>query len=166
MSTIRDRARDFWDRISPRERRLVVIGAIVAPITLALWLGFAIHNSLDAMEQRNDKTRKTHNKHTDKQTRGQTHAAADDITATMGVEPLSLDTYLNNAAKTAKFDLKETLSPHQPVTKNGFVTNSSSVTIDKKTLNEIKDFLGAIETATRAVAITRLELRRDFRGKD
>jgi hypothetical protein len=166
MSTIRDRARDFWDRISPRERRLVVIGAIVAPITLALWLGFAIHDGLDAMEQRNVKARKALNVLADMRARGQTHAAADDITATMGVEPLSLDTYLNNAAKKAKFDLKETISPHQPVTKNGFVTNSSSVTIDKKTINEIKDFLGAIETDSRAVAITHLELRRDFRDKD
>lgn len=166
MSTIRDRARDFWDRISPRERRLVVIGAIVAPITLALWLGFAIHDGLDAMDQRNVKARKALNVLADMRARGQTHNAGDDVTATMGTEPLSLDTYLNNAAKKAKFDLKETISPHQAVTKNGFVTSSSSVTIDKKTINEIKDFLGAIETDSRAVAITHLELRRDFRDKD
>jgi Type II secretion system (T2SS), protein M len=166
MSTIRDRARDFWDRISPRERRLVVIGVIVAPITLALWLGFAIHDGLDAMEQRNNKARKALVVLEDMRARGQSHSAADDITATMGVEPLSLDTYLNNAAKKAKFELKETISPHQAVAKNGFVTNSSSVTIDKKSINEIKDFLSAIETDSRAVAITHLELRRDFRDKD
>ncbi|MEO8553232.1 MAG: hypothetical protein ABI678_24835, partial [Kofleriaceae bacterium] len=128
MSTIRDRARDFWDRISPRERRLVVIGVIVAPITLALWLGFAIHDGLDAMEQRNNKTRKALVVVEDMRARGQTHAAGDDVIATMGTEPLSLDTYLTNAAKKAHFDMKSTITPHQPVTKNGFVTNTSSVT--------------------------------------
>ena len=166
MSTIRDRARDFWDRISPRERRLVVIGAIVAPITLALWLGFAIHDGLDAMEQRNNKTRKALVVVEDMRARGQTHTAGDDTIATMGVEPLSLDTYLTNAAKKAHFDMKSTITPHQPVTKNGFVTNTSSVTIDKMSIAEVKDFLQAIETDSKAVAITHLELRRDFRDKD
>jgi hypothetical protein len=165
MSTIRDRARDFWDRISPRERRLVVLGAIVAPITLALWLGFAIHDGLDAMEARNMKARKALNVLADMRARGQTHAAADD-TAAIPSEPLSLDTYLNNAAKKAKFELKSTISPHQAVSKNGFVTNSSSLSLDHMSIGELKDFFGAIETDSRAVAITHLELRRDFRDKD
>src|ERR1043165_6387649 len=39
MSTIQEHARDFWDRISPRERGLVVIAAIAAPITIVIWLG-------------------------------------------------------------------------------------------------------------------------------
>jgi hypothetical protein len=165
MSNIRDRARDFWDRISPRERRLVVIGAIVAPITLALWLGFAIHDGLDAMEARNMKARKALNVLADMRARGQTHAAADD-TAAIPTEPLSLDTYLNNAAKKAKFELKSTISPHQAVSKNGFVTNSSSLSLDHMSIEELKDFFSAIETDSRAVAITHLELRRDFRDKD
>ncbi|MEO6773783.1 MAG: type II secretion system protein GspM [Kofleriaceae bacterium] len=166
MSTIQDKARDFWDRISPRERRLVVIGAIIAPITLALWLGFAIHDGLDAMEHRNNDARKALNVLADMRARGQTHTAADDIAATMGTEPLSLDTYLNNAAKKARFELKSTITPHQQVEKNGFVTNSSSVTLDHMTIDELKDFFSAVETDSRAVAITHLELRRDFRDKD
>ena len=164
MSTIRDRARDFWDRISPRERRLVVIGVIVAPITLALWLGFAIHDGLDAMEARNMKARKALNVLADMRARGQTHSTADDVA--IPAEPLSLDTYLNNAAKKAKFELKSTISPHQAVTKNGFVTNSSSLSLDHMSIGELKDFFAAIETDSRAVAITHLELRRDFRDKD
>ncbi len=166
MSTIRDKARDFWDRISPRERRLVVIGAIVGPITLALWLGFAIHDGLDAMEARNNKTRKALAVVEDMRAKGQTHATVDDVVATMGTEPLSLDTYLTNAAKKAKFELKSTITPHTPTTKNGFVTTSSSLSLDKLSINEMKDFLTAVETDSKAVQITHLELRRDFRDKD
>ena len=128
MSTISDKTRDFWDRISPRERRLVVIGAIVLPITLALWLGFAIHDGLDAMEARNNDTRKALNIIADMRARGQTHTSSDDVVATMGTEPLSLDTYLTNAAKKAKFELKSTITPHNQQNKNGFVTTSSSTT--------------------------------------
>ncbi len=166
MSTIRDKAHDFWARISPRERRLVVIGAIVGPITLALWLGLAIHDGLDAMEARNVKTRKALVVVEDMRAKGQTHTSVDDVVATMGTEPLSLDTYLTNAAKKAKFELKSTITPHTPVAKNGFVTTSSSLSLDKLSINEMKDFLSAVETDSKAVQITHLELRRDFRDKD
>jgi hypothetical protein len=166
MSTIRDTARNFWDRISPRERRLVVIGMIVAPITLALWLGFAIHDGLDSMEARNNRTRKALAVIGDMRARGQ-HVTTDDVVATMGSEPLSLDTYLTNAAKKAKFELKGQITPHNPgPPKNGFVTTSSSVTIDKLTIQELKDFLTAVETDSKAVAVTKLEVHRDFRDKD
>src|SRR5882672_6188788 len=106
MSTASDKARDFWDRISPRERRLVVIAAIAAPITIAIWLGLAIHDGLGAMEARNDKARKALSVLADLRARGLNQAPTDDVIATMGVEPLSLDTYLTNAAKKAKFELK------------------------------------------------------------
>ena len=61
MSAITDKARDFWDRISPRERRLVVIAAIAAPLTLAIWLGLAIHDGLgrDGGAQRPTRARRS-----------------------------------------------------------------------------------------------------------
>jgi hypothetical protein len=170
MATITDRARDFWDRISPRERRLVVVAAIALPIVIAIWLGLAIHDGLDAMEARNAHTRKALVALADLRARGQTHEPVDNVVATMGVEPLSLDTYLNNAAKKAQFELKSVITPHTPQTRNGFVTNSSSLTLDKLTIQQLKDFLqqieGGNEAASKVVAITRLELRRNFRDKD
>jgi hypothetical protein len=166
MAAISDKARDFWDRISPRERRLVVIGAIAAPLTLAIWLGLAIHDGLGAMEARNDKARKALNVLADLRVRGQASAPSDDVVATMGPEPLSLDTYLTNAAKKAKFELKRTITPHQPQTKNGFVTNTSTLSLDKLTIQQLKDYLMEIETGSKTVAVTHLDLRRDFRDKD
>ncbi|MDB4959261.1 MAG: hypothetical protein JWO36_6830 [Myxococcales bacterium] len=165
MSAITERARDFWDRISPRERRLVVIGAIAAPIVLAIWLGLAIHDGLDAMEHQNDRARKALDVLVDLRARGQTHEQVDDVVQTMGTEPLSLDTYLDKAAQKAKFPLKST-TPHPPQTRNGFVTNSVSASLDNLTITQLKDFLMEVETGSRVVAVTRLELRRDFRDKD
>jgi type II secretory pathway component PulM len=166
MSAITDKASDFWARISPRERRLVVIAAIAVPLTIAIWLGLAIHDGLDAMAARNTKTRKALDALADLRARGQTHEQVDDVTATMGTEPLSLDTYLTNAAKKAKFELKSTITPRQPVSRNGFVTNTSTLTLDNLTIEQLRDFLQDIETTSKVVAITHIDLRRDFREKD
>jgi hypothetical protein len=163
MAAITDKARDFWDRISPRERRLVVIGTIAAPITLAVWLGLAIHDGLLAMEARNDKARKALAVLADMRVRGQTHEEVDDAVAKMGTEPLPLNSYLDKAAQKAKFTLKGT-SPHPAVTKNGFVTTSVSLSQDKLTIEELRAFLS--ETASKTVAVTHLDLHKDFRDKD
>ena len=164
MSAITDKARDFWDRISPRERRLVLIAAIAVPITLAVWLGLSIRDGLVAMEQRNDQTRKALAVLADLRARGDTHEKQDDVVSMMGTEPLSLPTYLDNAAKKANFTLKST-TPHPPLTRNGFVTNSASVSLDDLTIDQLKTFLMEVEMGSKVVAVTHIDLRRDFRDK-
>jgi len=167
MSTLSDKARDFWDRISPRERRLVVLAAIAAPITIAIWLGLAIHDGLGAMETRNERTRKALSVVEDMKARGQTgQAGGDDVVKTMGTEPLSLDTYLANAAKKAKYELKGSINPRTPQTRGGFVTNTSTLSLDKISIEQFKDFLMAVEQDSKVVAVTHLDIRKDFREKD
>ncbi len=162
--TISERVRDFWDRISPRERRLVVLAAVALPLTIMVWLGLSIHDGLANMEARNEKTRKALVVLEDLKARGPSQPA-DDVVATMGVDPLSLDTYLTNAAQKAGFTLKGT-TPRNPVVRNGFVTNSVSCQISDLTIDEFKKFLQDVETSSKVVVITRLDIRRDFKSKD
>lgn len=164
MSNVSERARDFWDRISPRERRLVVIAAIAVPLTIIAWLGLSIHDGLTNMEARNEKTRKALIVLEDLKARGPS-TPTDDVVATMGVEPLSLDTYLTNAAQKAGFTLKGT-TPRNAVTRNGFVTNSVSCQISDLTIDQFKKFLQEVETGSKVVAVTRLDIRRDFKAKE
>lgn len=166
MSALTDKAADFWARISPRERRLVVIALVAVPLTIAIWLGLAIRDGLDNMATRTNKTRKALAALADMRARGQTHEQVDDVVATMGTEPLSLDTYLSNAAKKAKFELKSTITPRQPVSRNGFVTNTSTLSIENLTIDQLRDFLQDIESGSKVVAVTHLDMRRDFRDKD
>jgi hypothetical protein len=165
MSAISDKARDFWNRISPRERRLVVIAAISAPIVLAIWLGLEIRDGLATMEARNAKMRKALVVLADLRVRGDQGKSEDDVVSMMTTEPISLDTYLDDAAKKAQFTLKGT-TPHPAVTRNGFVTNSVSCTLDDLSIDQLKSFLTEVETGSRVVAITHIDLRRDFRNKD
>ena len=164
MSAISDKARDFWDGISPRERRLVILAAIAVPITLAIWLGLSIRDGLVDMEKRNDTTRKALNVLADLRARGETRAKVDDAVAMMGTEPLSLPTYLDNAAKKANFTLKST-TPHPAKIQNGFVTNSVSCSLDDLTIEQLKTFLMEVEMGSKVVAVTKIDMRRDFRDK-
>jgi type II secretory pathway component PulM len=165
MSAISDKARDFWDRISPRERRLVALLGIAAPITLAIWLGLSIRDGLLEMEARNARARKALTVLADLRARGETHQKVDDAVAMMGTEPLSLPTYLDNAAKKANFTLKST-TPHPAVTRNGFVTNSVSAKLDDLSIEQLKTFLTEVESGSKVVAITDLDLSRDFRNRE
>jgi hypothetical protein len=168
MSTLadraRDRARDFWDRISPRERTLVVIAAICAPITIALWLGLTIRDGLHAMEDRNDETRRALAVIQGLKQRGETPGSEPDPLRDLPAEPISLDTYLDNAAKKAGFTLKGT-TPRTPVTKGEFVTASVQLSVDDLEIDKLRAFLQEIETANKYVVVSTLEAARDRRER-
>jgi type II secretory pathway component PulM len=165
MSAISERARDFWDRISPRERGLVAIAAVAVPLTIVIWLGLAIGDGLANMEARNERTRKALSVLADLKARGP-RQPTDDLVAGMPVEPLALETYLTNAATSAGFQLKGT-TPRTPVPRNGFVTNSVTLNINDLTLDQLKRFLQEIETKSKYVAVTHLDItRREYKGKD
>jgi hypothetical protein len=165
MSAVSERARDFWDRISPRERGLVVLLAVAAPITIAIWLGLAIGDGLARMEAHNDKLRKALVVVADLKIRGP-QQPTDDLVASMPAEPLGLETYLSNAATTAGVPLKG-VSPRPPVTRNGFITTTVSLRLSDVTIEQLKKFLQDVETKSRYVAVTKLDLKRqDFKGKD
>ncbi|HEY4179801.1 MAG TPA: hypothetical protein VGM90_23325 [Kofleriaceae bacterium] len=165
MSTVSDRARNFWDRISPRERRMVVVLGACTPLILAIWLGLNIHDGLVAKEANNDQMRKAIVVLADLKVRGVDSTPGDDVVATMGTEPLRLNTYLDDAAKKAGFTLKGTQT-RTPVTRNGFVTTSVGITVSDLTIDELGKFLQEIETASKVVLVTRIDLRRDFKDQE
>jgi hypothetical protein len=165
MSAMSERAGEFWDRISPRERGLVVLAAVTVPLTIVIWLGLAIGDGLSSMEARNDKMRKALVVLSDLKVRGP-RKPVDDLTAGMPSEPISLETYLTNAATAAGFVLKGT-TPRNPITRNGFVTSSVTFTLSDLTIEQLKKFLQEVETKSKYVATTRLEItRRDYKSKD
>lgn len=163
---IAERARDFWERISPRERRLVAILAVAAPLTIAVWLGLSIRDGLSDMDARNDKQRRAIDTVVDLRQRGVAADKGDDTVAKMGTELLGLETYLEKAAQKAGFTFKGAITPNgsaQP--RNGFVTRSVKVDFEV-TIEQLKTFLQEVETGSKYVAVTHLDLRRDFKDKE
>jgi hypothetical protein len=91
---------------------------------------------------------------------------ADDLLAGMPVEPLSLETYLANAASTAGFVLKAT-TPRTPIARNGFTTSSVSFNASDLTVDQLKKFLEEIETKSRYVVVTHLDVSRpSYKAKE
>jgi len=157
-----DRARDFWDRISPRERKLVLLAGVAMPITVAIWLALAIHDGLDAMERRNDRTRQALDVVAELKARGP--IKPDEAQVPIPNDPIPLETYINNAATAAGFTIKNT-SPRPALTKNGFVTSSVSFQLEDLEIEKLKAFLQEVETKQKVVFVTHLDVKRDFKDK-
>ncbi|HEU0032928.1 MAG TPA: type II secretion system protein GspM [Kofleriaceae bacterium] len=160
---ITDRARDFWDRISPRERKLVIIAGIAAPLIVAIWLGLSIRDGLNSMEERNDKTRHALEIVEDLKLRGN-HEPTEDA-PTIPNEPLGLETYVSNAAKKTGLTFKGPIDSRPKVVRNGFVTTTISCALDDVTTDQLKAFLQDVESGSKVVAVTHLDIKRDFRDK-
>src|SRR5262249_41101996 len=163
---ISEKARDFWERISPRERRLVVILAVAAPLTIAVWLGLSIRDGLVDLEKHNARLRQAIDTVVDLRQRGITADKADDTVEKMGTEPLHLETYLEKAVQKAGHTFKGPVTPTGHVNRNGFVTNSVRVDLDDITIEQLKTFLQEVETGSKYVAVTHVDARRDFKSKD
>jgi hypothetical protein len=155
-----DRARDFWDRISPRERKLVVFFAIALPIAGALWLGLSIRDGLVSMEARNEQHREALD------ILGKLKAAGGPTNEDPGIKipdvPLSLQSYVSKALQKNGLTNKGSID-QRSVTKNGIVTTTVSCAVEDISTDQLKAFLQDIETAEKVVAVTHLDVKRDRR---
>ncbi|HEX4417181.1 MAG TPA: hypothetical protein VH165_04740, partial [Kofleriaceae bacterium] len=122
-------------------------------------------DGLSNMEARNEQMRKALVVLADLKARGPVQVT-DDLINGMPVEPLSLDTYLTNAAQAAGFTLKGT-TPRSPLPRNGFITSSVSLSVTDVTLDQLEKFLQSVETKSKYVTVTHLDIsRKDYKGKD
>jgi hypothetical protein len=118
------------------------------------------------MESRNDRLRRAIDTVVDLRQRGIAADKEDDTVAKMGTELLGLETYLEKAAQKAGFTFKGPVTPNgnaQP--RNGFMTRSVKVDFEV-TIDQLKTFLQEVETGSKYVAVTRIDLRRDFKAKE
>jgi hypothetical protein len=155
-------ARDFWDRISPRERKLVVFLAVVVPLGLAIWLGLSIRDGLIVMDERNERTR-------DAISRVAKMKAAGGVQEEPGVKipdtAIPLETYVTKAAEKGGLKFKGPIDSRPKVTKNGFVTTTVSCALDDISTDQLKAFLQEIESGVLIVAVTHIDVKRDFKDK-
>lgn len=156
-----DTLRDKWDGITPRERMLVVLLGISALVTLVLVVGFSISDRLDSMESENAKRRRALAVLADYRVRGRVTAAPGPV-ANIGVDPVKLESYLDKAAE--KVGIKvPTYKPRTPQDKqNGFRTHTVSLDVAGLTIDQVKDFLEAIENDNKLVVVSQLTIKRSF----
>jgi type II secretory pathway component PulM len=164
MAAIVDNLRDRWENISPRERRLVALLGLAGAVILVVSLATSIRNGLADLETRNARARRALVALADLRVRGEV-AKPDDPTATIGKEPIKLESYLTRAAEKVGITIPQ-YNPRPPVTKNGFVTHAGQVELRDLTITQVKSLLEAIETDSKVVVVTSLTLNRNFRDKE
>lgn len=159
-----DRVRDKWESISPRERRMVVLLGVSFVVIMVLYVALAIKDGLDALEAKNNKARTALHKLTAYKAAART-TPGNDPTAVIGTEPVKLESYIFDAGKTAQVTVPG-VTPRAPVTRGRFTVHSAVVDVRDLTITQVTDFLSALETASRAVAVTSLTIRRNFRDAE
>jgi type II secretory pathway component PulM len=166
MAQVLDKLRDKWEAITPRERKIVVFGGIAAVVTVVLWLALSIHDGLAAIEHRNDRMEKALDIVEEVRAHGGVKkAASDDLVATIGTEPVRLETYLSKVADQVKISVPS-YNPVTPVEKNGFKTVMNKIELRDLTIQQLKDFLEQVETGNKLVQVTALTINRNFRDKE
>jgi hypothetical protein len=164
MSTFADNARDWWERKNPRERALVMALTVVAPITLAVFLGSYISDGLTKIEKSNAEARQALVVLADLRARGPAQPA-DDLLANMPTEPIGLESYLSSAAEKVKLKIQR-FTPRNPITKNGFIIHSMQMDLSDVTLDQARVFLEAVENDSKYVAVTTMNVSRKFGVKE
>ncbi len=154
-----ERARDFWDRISPRERKLVVFLAFGLPIALAIWLGLSIRDGLTTMEARNEQTREA--LETVARLKAAGGPVAEDTSVKIPDSPMALATYVDKALTKNGLKNKGSIDERK-ATKNGVVTTTVSCSVDDISTDQLKSFLTDVES-DKIVAVTHLDVKRDRR---
>lgn len=164
MSTFADNARDWWERKNPRERGLLMALAVVAPITIAVFLGSYISDGLSKIGKSNAEARQALAVLQALRERGPAQPA-DDLLANMPTEPIGLESYLTRAADKVKLKIPR-FTPRNPITKNGFITHSMQMDLNDVTLDQARAFLEAVESDSKYVAVTSMNVSRKFGVKE
>jgi Tfp pilus assembly protein PilO len=152
-----------WNRMAPRERKLISILAS-AVFTLALVLaGYLIVDSLQEISTSNQDTREALAaiaRHRDDYLDAKSRMVT--LETRIGVEPPQLAADLEAAGKEAGIEIPETVDrPPAPAGKR-YLEHSLDVKLRKVGLKELATFLNKVETNPRLIVVTRLQIRRSF----
>ncbi|MBP8807961.1 MAG: type II secretion system protein M [Kofleriaceae bacterium] len=159
-----DRVRDKWESISPRERRMVVLLGVSFVVIMVLYVALAIKDELDALEAKNTKARTALHKLTAYRASAKP-SPANDPTVFIGAEPVKLESYIFEAGGTAKITIPG-VTPRSPITRGRFTVHAAVVDVRDLTLAQVTEFLAALEGNSRAVAVTSLTIKRNFRDPE
>lgn len=154
-----------WNRMSPRERRLISILGGAFSICAFLLVAYLMFDSLQSMSQDNQDMRDALDaiaKHSDEYRDGKARAAAQALR--IGSDPPQLAADLEAAAKEAGIQIPETADRPDAAAGKRYVEHSLDLKLRKVDLKSLATFLGKVETSRRLILITRLEIRRSFGG--
>ena len=159
-----DSLRERWERITPREQKLVILlGLTAVGIALAL-VGFAISDGLSAREAKNKRTRHALSLLREVRAAG-AERSVDTPQVKIPDQPTELESYLEEIGKEIGVPIPG-YAPRPKATKGKFTEVSTRIEVRGITVLELKDLLEQIETKSKVVVVTNLHVKRHFRDTD
>jgi hypothetical protein len=159
------RASAEWNRMSARERRLILVLSGAFAFCAVVLVGYLVVDSLQSMAQENQEMRDAINdiaKHSEAYRDAKAKAIAQQ--QRIGNDPPQLAADLEAAAKEAGIQIPETSDrPDTPAGKK-YVEHTLDVKLRKVDLKSLANFLKRVETGKSLVLVTRLQIRRSFGG--
>ena len=159
-----DKLRDKWETITPRERRMVLLLGVSFIVIVVLYVALEISDGLTALEAKNERTRKAL-RSLDRYRSTARTSAPDDPTKLIGAQAVKLESYIYRAGEKAEVTVPG-VNSRSPTTRGRYTAHAASVEIRELTLTQIKDFLEALESESRIVVVSSLQIRRNFRDKE
>lgn len=164
MANPLDRLRDRWDSMPPRERRLATILAATVVVGLAFYIAFGIRDGLVDLESKNQQKREA--------LRAIQLYRAGGAAKTQSVveipdeaEAVKLDRYIDGIIQ--KVGIESPRYPQPKDSKKGkYIERTFKLSLDKLTINQLKDFLEKLETQSKVVIVKELQIKVNFREKE
>lgn len=152
-----------WNRLAPRERRLIsILGAAVAA-SLAVVVAVLAVQSLAEMQDENDAAREAlaeMARHRDEFIEARSRMQAQEVR--IGSEAPQLAADLEGAAREVGIEIPETSPrPEVPAGKH-YLEHSVDVTLRQVDLLSLSKFLSKIETGRRVIVISKMNIKRAF----
>ena len=163
-----DAVREWFERLSQRERTLVGLLGVVTVVLIAVIGGFVISQGLTSMEEENDAIRQAlHDISEHGGSYLQAKAKLSQLESRFGAQPLQLGGYLEQAAKEAGLEIAES-NERAPVSIGGrYSEHSTELRIQKVRIEALAEFLKKVESGPNLVVITSLNVRtRDDRHEE
>lgn len=155
--------RDRWERMAPRERKLVGLLGVTFVVCIVGWIGFTVSDGLGAIEKRNRQARSALSAIETHRASGGGKGAAEVVA--IPPDPVDLSTYVEGIVREIG-----AASPAYPAAKQlekGKYTESSMrIALKDLGVVQLKDLLEKLESKSKVVVVRELKIKRSFRDKE
>lgn len=156
-----------WNRMAPRERRLIAALSGVFLLFAVMLSGYLVLDSISEMAQHNSDTREALAAiaaHRDEYLDAKSRMIAQE--ARIGGEAPQLAADLEAAARDAGIQIPETVPRPASAAGKRYLEHSLEVKLRKVDLRSLATFLSKVETGRRLIVVTRMQIRRSFAEGD
>jgi general secretion pathway protein M len=152
--------REWFERLSQRERALIGAMGVTFVITVTLIIGFFINDGLTSLAERNaDMRQALRDIDTQRESYLRAKAKVDQMATRLGQQPIQLGGYLEAAAKETGVQIPESNDRPPVAAGKNWMEKSVDLHLTRVKLDQLANFLKHIESGPQLVVVTGLLVR-------